>query len=637
MGTCELKYYNDLQRHNCKDFSNKDIYNKLFKYENENTTTNYLKLFACYDTKNFNLNEYTKCMKTWFDNDEKYKYSKISIIICPTNNVKKNDQEDELRQLVQQIKTIHQDKYILPCSKNFIYTRYVGQRVTDGGGVTRNLFVSSFNILLEKYFRFVGDSQLYQMKYIDFTKLDQTKKNEIVDELRTFGLLLAYHFVEGITLSGRIPTSLLHYCLEYKKLKYVIGDQFKSISESSNSFKFLKKQCIAWQLLDTNTYDIYIDQAFDSKNKIKKEFKDVFGEKINEDNYLDKLTSFDPDNSMYLPFNLYSHIGRGFYYSWLTNYINDQEDDRCKVKTLTAKDMSETLFEEVTYERLKEIYLEEVGSNRYDQKYNEFVDIVLDVKNFDSNLDSLLEFHKQLIKCWAVSFTRYDPNNRLRLYLFQGDVTAIPTVSTCAKMLKIYIDINKSSNKQNYIPRLKVLLEHCFAKMEKDGEGVDVGGKGISRSINTMYTLQFNHLKSFETMVYISHKQDVITITPSCYQIIYDVLIKPCKFKTTKESQNILKIEPITDNIVLTYDERQILNRKTEIFTNNDLFYLLDKCKRSLITKGGNRKPNKKYPKKSSEKVKIKGKLQSVYIGSRGGRYIKTNKRFVSIHLGIIL
>ena len=89
MGTCELKYYNDLQRHNCKDFVNKDIYNLLFKYENENITTNYLKLFACYDTKHFNLHEFTKCMKSWFDNDEKYKYSKISIIIRPTCNVKK--------------------------------------------------------------------------------------------------------------------------------------------------------------------------------------------------------------------------------------------------------------------------------------------------------------------------------------------------------------------------------------------------------------------------------------------------------------------------------------------------------------------------------------------------------------------
>ena len=69
-----------------------------------------------------------------------------------------------------------------------------------------------------------------------------------------------------------------------------------------------------------------------------------------------------------------------------------------------------------------------------------------------------------------------------------------------------------------------------------------------------------------------------------------------------------------------------------EFFTNksNGNHYKVDLIYVPNPTAGGS-SSKKRQPKKTDEKINIKGRTRSVYIGTRGGKYVKVKGEFVSV------
>ena len=496
-------------------------------------------------------------------------------------------------------------------------TGKLSRETIDAGGVTRDLFTAIFQHLLKVLLDKDVFLNLYKFKHVNVA--ENTKK------LFVFGYLLAFKLDNKITMDVKLPSSLLHFLINYKA-KERINSEAKEPE--------LKKQCMAWQFVDlklsfvTKRYiDIIADESgFDLMKELIKSKEEEL--KINNEtpiekkNYLDRLCSFDPQNELYIPFDIYKEVANGFQSSMFYLASNNKMDVMDFSNILYLKLTKDFLINFYKYSKMVEYELiihqaefksvlksnTNIKTETLNKLKHEFVATIID-KYYDSleknteKDDIFIKFHQDLLQYWSGSnqiindeekyVVSFNFNNRKVLSNNRntGSQERLITASTCFKTLTVQCYYDQTSNshylESNLVERMHVAFANSTMEMAGGGHILRTGAYKVT-------------YRDFKCSIFVDIKNGCnISITPKCYQPLYEIFFKDCDTDRLEIKGNTIVLFPsfkYTDIINITEKEQK---RISQVFKTSkplahgkiDILELFQICRQKSLTKITTPKP----------------------------------------------
>ena len=519
----------------------------------------------------------------------------------------------------------------ISCNIKFILC-ITNNQTSDAGGVTTEYFSKSFEYLIDILFTQDNSNGYWYLKHDDDWK-DDLKHD---DHLRAFGYLLAFYIANNMTTPKKLPSALFHsaICRPY----FPFSDR-------------LENECMVWDLIDNEdklfTFFANIDvNNRDSLSSIISDVNEVEQIFKSKDRYKQYITYLKDNNYCFVrptP-ESYKKIAVGFQN---TDMIYDST-------ILNAQSMSTNIYSStITYSSFEYFLTNRVTTNNQILK-NKFVEKMLAYlkpkkpKEITSLVQNLLEFMsgssyiKNSPEKYSFSFgnpivyTSLDGKNRdywvikshtcfnrldIPYQIIKGKlmgrditITEFPLTVTDKKII-LYIYLDSFNNKTAYFDK--------FFNLVKSAPSIDLRGGEEEGGIppgKYMLTYMFNQKPQELTIEIPSSKcMDILT---NIYQYFVKQNIDASIDLTIpvdiyKLNDNGIKIEfPQKRNI-----PTEMVEKLYNCYTNQ--------------SQGGKQKKRKTPKRKTEEKIKIKSKMLCVYVGSKGGKYIKRIKNGKNLFLPI--